>query len=99
VTDRQSFVTNTSNDIFGGAWQQNWLRLVLTGNNNNNNNNCCNDQTKKTELVAALRCFTTSICNFNDILLCDQLKKVAFSACSLQCFDAVGWAAGRASGL
>ena len=24
---------------------------------------------------------------------------VAFSACCLQCFDAVGWAAGRASGL
>ena len=24
---------------------------------------------------------------------------VPFSACALQCFDAVGWAAGRASGL
>ena len=26
-------------------------------------------------------------------------SQVAFSACVLQCFHAVGWAAGRASGL
>ena len=53
-----------------------------------------------TEIVEVLRC------QANKSLL-GQLEKItifhflsgAFSALCLQCFDAVGWAAGRASGL
>ena len=34
-----------------------------------------------------------------DLILFKRSQRIAAEVCGLQCFDAVGWAAGRTSGL